>query len=139
MPFLLKLKVNKLRWRLIHTHKQGSKDNSVIQKPTKPEWFLAKFFSYMNTPLCPMHAFHYHKCQDDHDKIIRIPSLILNAANDPVLSESCAILDKAKKSDYLFSEYPAHGGHCGFYAPNQDGIYWGDYRTWEFVKGNHSR
>jgi uncharacterized protein len=65
---------------------------------------------------------------------IRVPTLILNAKNDPVLSESCAMLEVAKNSDYIFSEFPNYGGHCGFYQPNSDGLYWGDRRMIEFVK-----
>lgn len=130
-----------------------SKLHRFLQKRTKlidPKWF-SLFEKYKTLDeftgeyIAPLHglknaADYYDSCSAIHvvDQI-RIPSLILNAANDPVLSESCAILDKAKKSNYLFSEYPAHGGHCGFYAPNQNGIYWGDYRTWEFVKGNYNR
>jgi uncharacterized protein len=80
---------------------------------------------------------YYDKCAAIHvvDKI-RVPTFILNAKNDPVLSESCALLDLAKKSDFIFSEMPNHGGHCGFYMPNSDGLYWGDRRMMEFVKGN---
>ena len=64
---------------------------------------------------------------------ITIPTLILNAQNDPVLSDSCSAKEIAKNSDYIFSETPLHGGHCGFYAPNSDGLYWADKRAVEFV------
>ena len=92
--------------------------------------------------IAPLHGFkngrdYYEQCaaMPVVDKI-RVPTFILNAKNDPVLSESCAMLDLAKKSDYIFSELPNHGGHCGFYQPNSDGLYWGDKRIIEFVKGN---
>jgi uncharacterized protein len=92
--------------------------------------------------IAPLHGFkdardYYDKCAAIHvvDKI-RVPTFILNAKNDPVLSESCALLDLAKKSDFIFSEMPNHGGHCGFYMPNSDGLYWGDTRMMEFVKEN---
>ena len=94
--------------------------------------------------IAPLHGFkdgrdYYEQCAAMQfvDKI-RVPTLILNAKNDPVLSESCAMLDVAKHSDYIFSEVPNHGGHCGFFQPNSDGIYWGDKRIVEFVEGNVS-
>ena len=91
--------------------------------------------------IAPLHGFkdgrdYYEKCAAKHvvDKI-KVPTFILNAKNDPVLSESCAMLEVAKSSDYIFAELPNHGGHCGFYQPNSDGIYWGDKRMIEFVHG----
>ena len=94
--------------------------------------------------IAPLHGFkdgrdYYEQCAAMQfvDKI-RVPTLILNAKNDPSLSESCAMLDVAKHSDYIFSEVPNHGGHCGFFQPNSDGIYWGDKRIVEFVEGNVS-
>jgi uncharacterized protein len=89
--------------------------------------------------IAPLHGFkdakeYYDSCSAMHvvDKI-RIPTLILNAQNDPVLSESCAMKDIAKQSDYVFSEVPLYGGHCGFYELNIDGTYWVDRRVVEFV------
>jgi predicted alpha/beta-fold hydrolase len=94
--------------------------------------------------IAPLHGFkdgrdYYEQCAAMHvvDKI-RVPTLILNAKNDPVLSESCAMLEVAKNSDYIFSELPNHGGHCGFYQPNSDGLYWSDTRMIEFVE-QHER
>ena len=94
--------------------------------------------------IAPLHGFkdgrdYYEQCAAISlvDKI-KVPTLILNAKNDPVLSESCAMLDVAKHSNYIFSELPNHGGHCGFYQPNSDGIYWVDKRMIEFVKQNQN-
>lgn len=45
---------------------------------------------------------------------IRIPTLIVNAQNDPFLSKICFPVELAKKSDYLFLDMPKRGGHTGF-------------------------
>lgn len=45
---------------------------------------------------------------------VRVPSLIINAANDPFLSESCFPVEEAEGSDALFLMIPAQGGHVGF-------------------------
>jgi uncharacterized protein len=112
-------------------------DNQILKEFSKFK-YLDDFTDYY---IAPLHGFkdareYYDHCAAIHvvDKI-RVPTFILNAQNDPVLSESCALLDIAAQSDYIFSEIPKHGGHCGFYIPNTDGLYWGDRRMMEFVKG----
>jgi uncharacterized protein len=65
---------------------------------------------------------------------IRIPTLILTAQNDPVLSPSCSPVSIAEKSEYIYLENPLHGGHCAFYEPNKDQLYWADKRIVEFVR-----
>ena len=105
-----------------------------------------KKFKYLNeftdNYIAPLHGFkdgkdYYDSCSAMHvvDKI-RIPTLILNAQNDPVLSFSCGVQDIAEKSDFILSEMPLHGGHCGFYETNKDGLYWADKRVVEFVVVN---
>jgi uncharacterized protein len=111
-------------------------DNQMIKGFSKFKYLD----DFTDNYIAPLHGFkdardYYEQCAALHvvDKI-RVPTFILNAKNDPVLSESCALLDLAKTSDYIFSEIPNHGGHCGFYEPNSDGLYWGDRRMVEFVK-----
>ena len=115
-------------------------DNQILKDFSKFKYLD----DFTDNYIAPLHGFkngrdYYEQCAAMQlvDKI-RIPTLILNAKNDPVLSESCAMLDVAKHSDYIFSEVPNHGGHCGFFQPNSDGIYWGDKRIVEFVVGNVS-
>ncbi len=110
-------------------------DNQILKEIPKMKYLDDITDHY----IAPLHGFrdgrdYYEQCAAMHvvDKIT-VPTFILNAKNDPVLSESCAMLEVAKKSDYIFSEFPNHGGHCGFYQPNNDGIYWGDRRMIEFV------
>lgn len=63
---------------------------------------------------------------------VRVPSLLLNALNDPVLSTSCSPYAIAEKSDYLFLETPALGGHVGFSRFNDEAT-WSEQRTLDFV------
>ena len=119
--------------------------SELIDNQTLKDFSKFKYLDdFTDNYIAPLHGFkdgrdYYEQCAAMQfvDKI-RVPTLILNAKNDPVLSESCAMLDLAKHSDYIFSEVPNHGGHCGFYQPNSDGIYWGDKRIVEFVEGNVS-
>ncbi|MDJ1481404.1 alpha/beta fold hydrolase [Cytophagaceae bacterium YF14B1] len=63
---------------------------------------------------------------------IRVPALVLNAQNDPVLSASCSPADIAAQSDYLFLETPALGGHVGFSRFNEE-MTWAEHRTIDFA------
>jgi hypothetical protein len=45
---------------------------------------------------------------------IQVPSLLLNAINDPFLSRDCYPKELAKKHPFLFFEAPTLGGHVGF-------------------------
>jgi uncharacterized protein len=49
-----------------------------------------------------------------HLQCIRVPTLILNAENDPLLTRECFPRGAAEQSDRLFLETPRGGGHCGF-------------------------
>jgi len=64
---------------------------------------------------------------------IRVPVLLLNAADDPFLSPGCFPRELATKSPLLTLEIPAHGGHVGFVGPNPD-RYWSESRAVEFVE-----
>jgi len=45
---------------------------------------------------------------------IRIPSLLVNALNDPFLGEKCFPREEAERSEFFHLEVPEKGGHVGF-------------------------
>src|SRR5205823_3775143 len=45
---------------------------------------------------------------------ITVPTLLLNARDDPFLTPECFPFAEAKQSPYLFLEAPDSGGHLGF-------------------------
>lgn len=55
---------------------------------------------------------------------IRVPSLLLNARNDPFLSEACFPLELSKRSEFLYSLFPDRGGHLGFPSWRRKGCAW---------------
>lgn len=124
------LKFLKNRWELI---------DSQMFKEFEKFKVLDDFTDHYIAPLHGMKDAeeYYEQCAAMPwvDKI-SVPTFILNAKNDPVLSESCAMQEVAKTSDYVFSELTNYGGHCGFYMPNSDGLYWGDRRMMTFVTKN---
>lgn len=64
---------------------------------------------------------------------IRVPTLLVQARNDPFLSASCHPVDEARKNPALFLEAPDHGGHVGFTRFAPDGRYWSELRIVEFL------
>ena len=69
---------------------------------------------------------------------VKVPTLAINAINDPFLSEKCFPYKEAKQSDYLFFESPKSGGHNGFIAFNRGGKYWHEKRVMSFINGDYS-
>lgn len=63
---------------------------------------------------------------------IRVPTLVVNAKNDPFLSQEC--LPEAFRSDYVQMELPKQGGHCGFFPRNYRGITWSEQRAAAWFK-----
>ena len=88
----------------------------------------------------PIHGFkdaddYYDKSSSNQFlKSIRIPTLLVNALNDPFLPSECYPYDEAKANDFFSFEAPEHGGHVGFMQLNRQGYYWSEERALSFVK-----
>lgn len=54
---------------------------------------------------------------------IKLPLLIVNAKNDPMLGEKCYPIELAKGKDNIYLEMPEKGGHVGFTLPGQEFSY----------------
>jgi predicted alpha/beta-fold hydrolase len=63
---------------------------------------------------------------------IRIPTLLVNALNDPFLPASCYPRDAATTSQWFYLETPAEGGHVGFNEGGPGGTYYSERRTVDF-------
>ena len=68
---------------------------------------------------------------------IRIPTLILNALDDPFLAKESYPVEEAKQNQYLFLEIPPTGGHVGFVTFNSYGEYWHETRVTSFIIDGH--
>lgn len=67
---------------------------------------------------------------------IAIPTLLVNAQNDPFIAEACYPIAEAKASPNFFLEMPKSGGHVGFISFDQDGAYWSDRRMIKFLESD---
>ncbi len=64
---------------------------------------------------------------------IEVPTFILNAQNDPFLSEKCFPVNLARSLDPVFLEFPRFGGHVGFSSINSTLPYYSELRAVEFI------
>lgn len=65
---------------------------------------------------------------------IRVPALLVNAKNDPFLSERCYPVAEAGRNPALTLEMPEQGGHVGFCSPLGRGAYWSEERAAGFFR-----
>ncbi len=63
---------------------------------------------------------------------INIPTLIINAKNDPFLSKECFPFEKIKSMEKIYFQAPEMGGHCGFYPVDYQGVLWSEKRALEW-------
>jgi uncharacterized protein len=88
----------------------------------------------------PLHGFqdaedYYGQCAAlKYLPNIKMPTLILNAANDPFLSNSCYPTDLGMQLETLYLEFPKHGGHVGFSPRSPKDRYWSEKRSLEFIQ-----
>lgn len=87
----------------------------------------------------PLHGFgsaeeYYRHCSAKHFlSTISIPTLIVNARNDPFLAPECYPEELVKDLPNVFLEIPQKGGHCGFYSDALHGTYWSEKRALQFL------
>lgn len=62
---------------------------------------------------------------------IAVPTLLIQAGNDPFLPEPCFPVAEARDHHHLHLEAPTHGGHVGFVARGTE--YWSEIRCAEFL------
>ncbi len=89
----------------------------------------------------PLHGYrdaadYYQRCSSTQFlPMIRIPTLMVQALDDPFLPACCFPVDTAENSSSLYLEIPEFGGHVGFMGDWFDSCYWSEKRAAEFL--NH--
>ncbi len=107
-------------------------DTSVVKR-------LKDLPSFDNFFTAPLHGFkdaddYYEQCSSKYFlKDIQVPTLIVNAANDPFLSKECYPYEEAEQNPYLSLEVPEHGGHVGFYQRARGNVMWSEARILAFL------
>jgi len=100
---------------------------------------LRDFQEFDSRYTAPMHgfasadAYYQHASSGRYLAGIRVPTLLVNAQNDPFLPASCFPRDAAARSPFVFLETPPEGGHVGFPEGSPDGEYYSERRAVEFL------
>ena len=87
----------------------------------------------------PMHGFrdaadYYEQCSSGPwVSRIRVPTLLVNALDDPFLTQDCSPVEAARLSSDFHLELPNQGGHVGFIDFKRGGDYWSESRAREFL------
>ncbi len=78
------------------------------------------FHQFDDLYTAPVHGFknakdYWSKCSSiGFMNTIKVPTLLINAQDDPFLPNECYPYKEAEKSEFLFLEAPNYGGHVGF-------------------------
>jgi predicted alpha/beta-fold hydrolase len=104
--------------------------------------FVNTLYDFDHIFTAPLHGFdsadhYYASCSSMHFvKNISIPTLIVNAVNDPIVPANSLPQDIIAGLDNVYLEITSSGGHCGFRpSDTSGGIYWSESRALEFL--NH--
>jgi predicted alpha/beta-fold hydrolase len=90
----------------------------------------------------PLHGFlnavdYYQRCSSVHFvDSIKTPTLIVNAQNDPFLSDECYPRQRLSTHAFVRFEDPGFGGHVGFAQFSKNGLYWSEERALLFMTTN---
>ena len=101
---------------------------------------IKNFKDYDDRYTAPLHGFnnaedYWSKCSSNRFiPEIKIPTLIVNARNDPFIVDGCYPVNETSDSKCVYLETPKSGGHVGFMQFKRDKSYWSEERTIEFLK-----
>jgi uncharacterized protein len=99
---------------------------------------IKTFRAFDNRYTAPLHGFenaddfYARASSGPHIPHIQIPTLIVNALNDPFLPEACYPYEVARTHTYVHLETPDRGGHVGF-SLSTGNSNWMEIRAYEFV------
>lgn len=133
MAFYRKRFLKKLTDKMI---KKSVQFPSIIDKPDPTR--IKDFKTFDNLYTAPLHGFkdanHFYKSASAINYIpsINVPTLLVNAENDPMLPSACYPVDLAKSHQFFHLETPKRGGHVGF--PMKRTLEnWMEHRAFEFI------
>lgn len=125
------------------------KDKITKKAKLHPEIFarvktskIRDFIDFDNQITAPLSGFkdalHYYiECSSKQNiPHIKIPTLIINAENDPFLHPSCFPYEECQRSESVYFECPYDGGHQGFIKNQINGLYWSEERALEFISND---
>lgn len=101
---------------------------------------IQSFHEFDERYTAPLHGFrsavdYWTQCSAlGRLKDIRVPALMVNAADDPFLSAKCFPESPAVLGTHVHLDSPKWGGHVGFVEHGRDGYYWSERRALAFLQ-----
>ncbi len=99
---------------------------------------MRKLYDFDDNYTAPLHGFdnavdYYTKCSSGNFLSgITLPTLIINALDDPFLPEECYPYSRIADNHNLQLETPKYGGHVGFCSYGEN-YFWNEWRILEFL------
>ena len=128
----LKTMKNKVKQK----HKQITLPQVNLKAVKKTKCFI-EFDNLVTAPLAGFeNANHYYTEASAIKNLnkISIPTLIVQAQNDPFLGEESYPVELAKSHKFIHLEITPSGGHVGFMNYNKGLEYWSEHRAAEFIE-----
>lgn len=130
------------RRRFLKKLEKKIKEKSIMH-PDKIKFTDFKQIQYFpefdNLYTAPLHGFknaeHFYLCAsaDQYMLNTQVPTLLMNAVNDPFLAKECYPYETCRDNKYLYFEAPEYGGHVGFTLKGSKYNYM-ERRALEFVE-----
>ncbi|WP_254774614.1 MULTISPECIES: alpha/beta fold hydrolase [unclassified Marinobacter] len=102
---------------------------------------IQNFHQFDDRYTAPLHGFknaadYWAQCSAlGRLKDIKVPALMVNAADDPFLSANCFPESLSVLGAHVRLDAPKWGGHVGFVDRGRDGYYWSERRALAFLQG----
>lgn len=100
---------------------------------------MRTFREFDDAYTAPIHGFrdaadYWRQCSSGRVlEQIEVPTLLINAADDPFLTPACYPREIATKHAHFHLEIPESGGHMGFIEFNAEKEYWSESRARSFL------
>ena len=100
---------------------------------------IRRLLDFDNFFTAPIHGFdnalHYYRhCSAQRYLMsIQIPTVIVNAQNDPFLAPTCYPDKILRKHPFVALLIPSNGGHCGFADRSLVNGYWSEALAWNYM------
>jgi len=103
---------------------------------------IRDFKAFDDRYTAPIHGFknavdYWEKCSSKpFIPNITVPTLIINAANDPFLPKACYPVKEVESNKQVRLCIPESGGHVGFVSFNKQNLYWSEKQAVKFLNYN---
>jgi len=132
--------------RFLNSLKKKVRSKHTLTKDYPPSLLkeIKSLLHFDDVVTAPLHGFknamdYYNQCSSTkYISQIQTPTLIINAVNDPFLTEECFSNLKLNSNQFVTAILPRFGGHVGFTLLKNSGIYWSEKMAIKFVDETES-